>query len=248
MNRFFYLFLSLFCITLLEAQAVTDSVRSPAHSRMGEYRWVFQVEVNPLHRLPDFTSPLDLSGIYLFARRNISPNRAWQFGVWGYPNLTSRLAKNVLNDKDFSNVATVTSGGGINAAIQYMLYMPINQKFRGVFGFGPMAGAGFWGKKKRNSGDPGEFLVESRMTRWDIGLLGTFTLEWFFNERLTVNAQVFTRWGMGVESQGWKKWEVGEGDTRVLSDQGGSHEIHIFVPDTVLLFGISFYITPDTFL
>jgi len=203
------------------------------------YRWAIQ-----LGGKPTFTAlnQAPITNLYLFARRNVSARHGWQIGLWGYANPDEQQFGNDLHGQNGTPSVSVELGTGVHVAVQYLWYLPLTRRFRGIFGMGPAVGAGFWEKKTKWTDDTGDRVAKTRIRRLDAGVLGTFTVEWRFTNQFSFNATLLTRWGIGMESERYNEWEEIHPTGKNLLDTQSAKKLYIFAPEQAIVLGVSVYL------
>ena len=203
------------------------------------YRWAVQIGGKPtfsaLNQDP-------ITNLYLFARRNVSARHGWQIGLWGYANPDEQQFSNDFQGPNGTPSVSVEWDTGVHVAVQYLWYLPLTRRFRGIFGMGPAVGAGFWEKKMKWTEDTGDRIAKTRIRRLDAGVLGTFTIEWRFTNQFSFNATLLTRWGIGIQSGRYKAWEVVQPTGKNILDTQNAKKLYIFAPEQAIVLGVSVYL------
>ncbi len=231
--------LLLTCFYSARAQIPISVDTSLAQEKKENYRWAVQLGGKPtfstLNQDP-------ITNLYLFARRNVSARHGWQIGLWGYANPDEQQFSNDHQGQNGTPSVSVELGTGVHVAVQYLWYLPLTRRFRGIFGMGPAVGAGFWERKMKWTEDTGDRVAKTRISRLDAGVLGTFTVEWRFTNQFSFNATLLTRWGIGIQSDRYKAWEVVQPAGKNILDTQNAKKLYIFAPEQAIVLGVSVYL------
>ncbi len=234
MNKRLVLVMS--CMVSLLVGGYSSIFSDEGAPKKGMYRWAFTVGVDPFQGLPNL---IDQPNAYLFVRWNRSPQRSWQAGIWQLSKEDNAFSISSLVAQNYTMKTRLQVGAGVQGIVQYVWRFPLSNKITGYLGVGPLLGWGKWVSKMDYSRDADYRYATTSINRWDAGVSGTFSMEWFFTSYASLNAIFLLRFLVSNETRRQKVWDSANQNT-LLQDHTNSEIRNEFSQNFVLL-GITLY-------